>query len=140
MERPMHMLASLAAGIKPGRRYLFELALSLIAYAFVLILTLAIMIHYPAAPFWRPLIALLPMLPAACVCWVVLRQLHRMDEMQRRLQLEALSFAFAGTALVTFGYGFLENAGLPRLSMFSVWPLMAVLWILGLLVNRRRYI
>jgi len=136
----MDTSGNLIDGIKPARRYLYELSLSLIAYAVVLSLTLAIIIHYPGAAFWRPVIALLPMIPAASVCWVVIRQLHRVDELQRRLQFEALAFAFAGTALITFGYGFLENAGLPRLSMFSVWPVMAVLWVVGLVVNRRRYI
>lgn len=59
--------------------------------------------------------------------------------MQRRLQLEALALAFAGTALIAFGYGFLEDAGLPRLSVFVVWPLMAVLWLVGGLAGRMRY-
>jgi hypothetical protein len=139
MEHVVDTSSDLINGIKHSRRYLYELALSLVAYAFVLSLTLGIIINYPAGRFWRPVIALLPMIPAASVCWVVIRQLHRVDEMQRRLQFEALAFAFAGTALITFGYGFLENAGLPRLSMFAVWPLMAVLWIIGLVVNRRRY-
>ena len=52
-------------------------------------------------------------------------------------RLENLSFA--GTAVLTFSYGFLEGLGYPRLSMFSVWPIMAVLWIVGLLLARRRY-
>jgi hypothetical protein len=83
--------------------------------------------------------ALLPMVPGAGVCWAVLRQLRRMDELQRRLQLEALACAFAGTALITFSYGFLENVGFPRVSMFTVWPLMGTLWIGGLYFCRRRY-
>ena len=59
--------------------------------------------------------------------------------MQRKLQLEALAMAFAGTALITFGYGFLEGAGLPKLSMFVVWPIMAALWVIGVTVGRWRY-
>jgi hypothetical protein len=121
------------------RRYIAELSASIAAYVTVLMLSITIQIHAPPAAAWRPAIVLLPMLPAATVCWVVLRQLHRMDELQRRLQFEALAFAFAGTALMTFSYGFLEGAGCPRLSMFTVWPLMAVLWIIGLLINQRRY-
>jgi hypothetical protein len=62
-----------------------------------------------------------------------------MDELQRKLQFEALALAFAGTALLTFGYGFLEGVGLPRLSMFVVWPLMAALWVVGVFIGRVRY-
>ena len=79
------------------------------------------------------------MLACAAAAWVILRELRRMDELQRRIQLEALGFAFAGTALLTFSYGFLEGLGYPRLSMFTVWPVMAALWIVGLLMARRRY-
>jgi hypothetical protein len=70
---------------------------------------------------------------------IVLRELRRMDELQRRIQLEALAFSFAGTAIVSFSYGFLEGLGYPRLSMFTVWPLLAVLWVAGLVLARRRY-
>lgn len=91
-------------------------------------------------PDWlRISLSIAPMLPVAAICWIVFRSISRLDEMQRKLQLEALSLAFAGTALITFGYGFLEGIGLPRLSMFVVWPLMAVLWVAGLVIGRIRY-
>jgi uncharacterized membrane protein SpoIIM required for sporulation len=85
------------------------------------------------------MVCLAPMAGAVWCCWAVLRQLHRLDEMQLRLQLEGLAVAFAGTALLSVSYGFLEGLGYPRLSMFFVWPLMAVLWQIGLLLARRRY-
>lgn len=84
------------------------------------------------------LLSLAPMLPAIFLCVVIIRMIRRMDEMQRKLQVEALALAFAGTALLTFGYGFLEGVGLPRLSMFAVWPVMAGLWVVGVLVGRFR--
>ena len=79
------------------------------------------------------------MLPAIFICGVIIRTIRHLDEMQRKLQFEALAFAFAGTALLTFGYGFLEGAGLPMLSMFVVWPLMAALWVIGTVIGRLRY-
>ena len=42
------------------------------------------------------------------------RFLGRMDELQRRIHLEALGFAFGATAILTFAFGLMENAGLPR--------------------------
>ena len=59
--------------------------------------------------------------------------------MQRKLQFEALALAFAGTALITFSYGFLEGAGFPRISMFAVWPLMAAIWFIGVMIGRLRF-
>ena len=50
-----------------------------------------------------------------------------------------LGLSIAATALLSFGYGFLEGLGYPRLSMFGVWPLMAVLWLIGLALAGRRY-
>ncbi|QFT01732.1 hypothetical protein FIV06_30145 (plasmid) [Labrenzia sp. THAF191b] len=85
------------------------------------------------------LIALSPMLPAAFICGVIIRSIRRLDEMQRKLQFEALALSFAGTALITFGYGFLEGAGFPKLSMFAVWPLMAAIWFVGVMIGRLRF-
>lgn len=87
----------------------------------------------------RILIALSPMLPAAFICGVVVRSIRHLDEMQRKLQFEALALSFAGTALMTFGYGFLEGAGFPKLSMFAVWPLMAAIWFVGVMIGRLRF-
>ncbi len=122
-----------------GRQYYWELGASVVTYTLALVLSLTVLVHYQVGAIWKPVVALLPMAPAAGICWAILRQLHRMDELQRRMQLEALAFAFAGTALVTFSYGFMENAGFPRISMFAVWPLMGALWTIGLVLGRRRY-
>ncbi len=85
------------------------------------------------------LLTLAPMIPALFICGVVVRVIRNLDEMQRKLQLEALAVAFAGTALITFGYGFLEGDGMPRLSMFAVWPLMSALWFTGVMVKLLRH-
>lgn len=89
--------------------------------------------------FVRVLLSLAPMVPAIFICGVIVHVIRRLDEMQRKLQLEALALAFAGTALISFSYGFLEGAGFPRLSMFAVWPTMAALWVVGVIQGRVRY-
>jgi len=67
-------------------------------------------------------------------------QITRLDEMQRRIHLEALSLAFAGTGIFATAYGFLVSAGLPDLEWGVVlWPGMVVLWVVGLLLAHRRY-
>ena len=122
-----------------SKRYLRELMSSIAAYAIVLIISILILNSAPKEAIWRPVVALLPMLPAVFVIIAVVRELKRIDELQQRIQLEALAIAFMGTAFLTFSYGFLENVGFPHISWFAVWPIMAVLWLMGLAISRRRY-
>ena len=122
-----------------SKQYVKELVTTLVVYGATLVGSIALLTHVDVARPWRDLVALSPMLPAAATAWIVLRELRRMDELQRRIQLEALGFSFAGTAILTFSYGFLEGLGYPRLSMFTVWPILAVLWGVGLALARRRY-
>lgn len=122
-----------------SKQYLKELATTLVVYLAVLVGSIELLTHVDVARPWRDLLALSPMIPAATMAWVILRELRRMDELQLRMQLEALGFSFAGTAILTFSYGFLEGLGYPRLSMFTVWPMLATLWILGIALARRRY-
>jgi hypothetical protein len=44
------------------------------------------------------------------------------------VMLENLAVAAAVTAGASLTYGFLENAGFPKLSMFVVWPVMGAVW------------
>jgi len=121
------------------RRYVAELGSGLLAYGAALAVSNAILMQVHVHGVVRQAIALLPMLPALLVCWAILRQLRRLDELQRRLQFEALSMSFAATALLTFSYGFLEGVGYPRLSMFVVWPTMCAFWIIGVGIGSWRY-
>ena len=122
-----------------SKQYLKELSATLAVYGVLLVGSIELLQHAAIAAPWRDVVALSPMLAALAMAWVILRELRRMDELQRRIQLEALGFSFAGTAILTFSYGFLEGLGYPRLSMFTVWPMLAALWIVGLAVARRRY-
>lgn len=119
-------------------RYLVELGLALFAYIALLVGSLFVLPQV-SDPLARTLVALSPMLPAVLLVFTVVRQLRRIDEFQQRIQLEALGLAFAGTAVLSFGYGFLENVGFPELTMFAVWPLMATLWVIGLCISHLRY-
>ena len=124
-----------------SRRYLAEFTGAVFAYGAVLAASVfALSTDAARDAAWRAPVALAPMLPAAAVLLVVVRQLGRIDELQRRIQFEALAFAFGGTAMVTFGYGFLEeNVGFAHLNWFFVWPVMAALWLVGLWFPKRRY-
>lgn len=113
--------------------------LSMLAYAVTLMVSLRLLAGGIDSNVAAVAITLAPMVPAMILCWSIIGVIRRLDELQRRLQLEAFALAFAGTALVTFSYGFLENIGFPKLSAFVVWPIMCGLWIAGVLLGRLRY-
>ena len=85
-------------------------------------------------------LALLPMVPAVWAMSGWLDAVRSMDELQRRIHSEAGLFSLGLTAVLTFSYGFLEiYLGLPRLSMFVVWLIIAPAFGLGNFLVRRRY-
>jgi hypothetical protein len=122
------------------KRYNFEMGAALALYSVVLMASIFLLLRLQDANLvLRTVITLTPVIPAALICWAVVRQLRRLDEMHLRIQFEALGFAFAASALLTFSYGFLENVGAPHLPWLWVWPVMGLMWIIGLQVARRRY-
>jgi hypothetical protein len=121
-----------------NQRYLREFSAAMVAYTLVLVVSLTALKGVGDSSIWRYPLAVLPVLPGVAALIAFVRRLRDMDELERRIQFEALGIAFAVTILVTFTYGFLENAGLPRLSAIWVTPFMIAAWgVSSLLVNRR---
>ena len=121
------------------RRYVIELLAAVALYGVLLVgMNWADHRWHPTgAP--RIALALLPMIGCVAALIAIMRGIRRLDELQRRVQFEAIVFAFAVTALGTFGWGFLEGAGLPHLRAFSVWPIMGVSWGFGCALANWRY-
>lgn len=122
-----------------SKQYLLELGGAFALYAILLVG--AGMVERTLAPAgsFKLAINLMPMIGAVAASWAILRALWRMDEMQRRIQFDAIAMSFLGTALITFGWGFAEGAGMPQMRAFAVWPIMGVLWGLGVFVAQWRY-
>jgi hypothetical protein len=123
--------------VAAGRAYARELAIAMAAYTVAVIVTVKLTPDIDGtlrAPF-----VLIPLIPAAFALRAYLRFLGRMDELGRRIQLEALAIGFGAAGMLTFAYGFLENAGFPRLSYIFVFPLMIALWGIGAAIATRRY-
>ncbi|MGH7763844.1 MAG: hypothetical protein ACREOM_05450 [Candidatus Dormibacteraceae bacterium] len=104
-----------------------EFGLVVLAYMMVLVGCVTVVQANPTAD-WRYYVAAVPAVPALLLVWLFVRALGRLDEVNKQIQLRAFGFAAGMTALVTFGYGFLEGVGLPYLSGVLVLPLMAILW------------
>lgn len=111
---------------------------AMLAYVLLVVVSVALIHRDPQAP-WRYALAVTPVVPAFFALLAFIRFLGRMDELQRRIQLEAIGFGFAATSMLTFTYGFLEDVGFPSLSYIWVLPLMAMLWGLGVGLASRRY-
>ncbi len=121
------------------KKYFIEFGIAMVSYVALLLLSMFLLKSMDGDSPFRAPIALLPMIPAVGILWVVIRQLRVMDELQRKIQFEALSWAFGLTAVTTFSYGFLETVGFPRLSYFLVWPVMGAFWIIALWFSKKRY-
>ena len=108
-------------------RYIAEMSGGFVLYALVLVL-----VHRFGFPMHkgigRTLLLVSPTLPFLLIVWAVVRQFRRMDEYGRLILLESIAMAFGVTAGWVVTYGFMENAGYPRLSMFTVWMVMMSAW------------
>lgn len=111
-----------------NRRYQKELGFALLLYMALLVGALLLSADMQAGAL-RTALLLSPMLALALAVRAIVRLVRDTDEFLRKSMLEQLAIAAAGTAGITFTYGFLEMAGFPKLSMFMVWPLMGALWV-----------
>jgi hypothetical protein len=87
----------------------------------------------------RAVISVLPVIPVMYGMFAYLRFLRGVDELQRRIHLEAVGFSLALTSIITLTLGFLERVGIQTLGMVWVMPLIIMLWSLGLAIANRRY-
>ncbi len=84
-------------------------------------------------------------LPVTAFTWfivTVVRDIRQLDELQRRIQLEALAVAYPSAVLLVFALGFLERAGIvfPGFTnLRDVWPLTILPYWVGMAIATRRY-
>lgn len=114
------------------------LLLPLILYIGALVLSSTWLSANPVSA-WRPVVALLPILPGLFIALGVVRAILRLDEMEQRIILEAAAISLAGSWVLVLSLGFLESAGYPGLNGVYVALVMAVLLFFGKLWAGRRY-
>ena len=97
------------------------------------------------SPGWRVGAALTPLLPGVFYLLSLLRSFRAMDELQRRIQVEAWILALAGTVVVNTVLNVLNANGIgpaayPHgLQIGGVYITMYLLWSVGFTVSRLRY-
>ncbi len=125
------------------RRYTREILLAMAAYAVAVVISLFLLRRAELDAPVRALLALLPVPPIAFVMRAMVRYIRDVDEMQQRIELEAVSI---GTALVCVAYmagGFLQAAkviDVPAASaMIWVFPFICAAYGVAKAIVVRRY-
>jgi hypothetical protein len=86
--------------------------------------------------------SLLPFAPALPGCLLIIylgNALSKLDELQRRIQVEAIAIGFGITAIVSLIYGLLGLAGNPQPNWMLVPVIMTFSWLIGKLWTRWKY-
>lgn len=121
-----------------NRRYARDFGIAMTAYV-VLVPVSVWLCKTNQTSALRYLFASLPVLPAAVAMWASVRAIRNLDELQRRIEMEAQAFAFVGTCLLTLTWGFMQNAGIPQADIVWVAPLLIALRSIGQMISSRRY-
>ena len=94
------------------------------------------------ADWSRLAVALAPIVPFVAFLWSFIRTMRAADELERRIQLEALAIAYP-LAIVLIMLLALVQLAVPLnpndWSYRHVWPLLFVLYFIGIALARRRY-
>ena len=102
--------------------------------------------RYPEwSPLLRGLLALVPLIPGLLYMRSCMRFVRGLDELQRRIQLDALIFAAMGTVMVGMAVNTLIAHEVPLgflrhgLGIGESFVLLFFLWLVGSAVANRRY-
>jgi hypothetical protein len=146
MDKPI-----LPDSVQPGRHYSFRADMKLNAWAFVAVVmafSSRIALHRSAE--WgvplRILVALSPLLPSLLYVRSIARWIRGMDELQRRIQVEACLFATTGTIFLATAFNLLGMAGVLQATRIQngvgwegMFASVVAFFVLGNFVVNRNY-
>jgi hypothetical protein len=112
-----------------GRTYLIEFSLALALYVAIILARPWLIAHTPNVAL-ADAAKIAPALPVWLMFAAVWRHYQRIDEFDKLkfLQTLAIAFGIGSCAIVT--YSFLQDAGLPALTITWAWPTLAASWII----------
>lgn len=114
------------------KRYFKEFGISMGFYVVAVIVSTTILNNFEFPQIAQIIITLIPVIPTIFVVISIMRALNDSDELQKRIQLQAVTFSAITTGLITFSYGFLENIGFPPFPSIWILPMMFFLWGMSL--------
>ena len=127
-----------------GRRYLAALWPALVAYSLTLFASIFLIRRGIESVPLRGLVAVLPVLPIGLMMLAALRYLREIDELQRRIETEAIGAASLLVALLYFAGGMLQKAKVldidAGVAMIWVFPLLCATYGIAKMILTRRYL
>ena len=109
---------------------------------FVLYFVARMLLERPGTPLVRVLISLAPVPAFIWFLRDLVRGMRGLDELELRIQLEALAVAFPLTMVLIMTLGLVQVA-IPLSpddwSYRHIWPFLFVFYLVGLTIARRRY-
>jgi uncharacterized protein YjeT (DUF2065 family) len=127
-----------------GRRYLRALWPILVGYSLTLFLSVYLVKRGIDSVPLRALVAVLPALAIAFLMRAALRYLREIDELQRRIETEAIGIASLLVSLLYFAGGLLQKAKVfdldAAMAMIWVFPLICASYGIAKMVLTRRYL
>ena len=109
----------------------------LVAFGFVYVGAIAALHFVAMSRASQILVALAPAPVFGLYLWRVIRGIRRLDELEQRIQLEALAIAYPVSLLLLMTLGLLQtvDALAPRYSEFlKIWPVVAWLYVMGVFI------
>lgn len=124
------------------KRYSREMMVAMGGYAVLLFTSIWLLKHVDTTGL-RAVIALLPVPPIALMLRAMIRYIRDADELQQRIELQAVSFATAFVSLLYLSGGLLQTARVldvpASAAMIWVFPLVCLGYGLAKIVVARRY-
>lgn len=126
---------------KAAKQYTVEMLTSMaLLYPGALFLANYLYESFKLEFIWLTLVALLPVLPGLWALTAIFRFVRKLDELQRRIQLEAAVFSLVITLLFTFTYGFMQHfLQLPLVPLHWITTLLIGAWGVGVGIGNRKY-
>jgi hypothetical protein len=114
------------------------LLIPLVLYLGLIALSLSWIESHPGSA-WRYPAALVPMLPGIWIAWGLVRATRKLDELGRKILLEAMAVSFCFTLVLTLSLGLLGMAGLPQPNAVYISLFMVILLLIGKLLVTGKY-
>ena len=126
-----------------AKRYMRVLWPALVAYSLVLFLSVWLIKQGIDSVPLRGLVAVLPVLPIGVMMLAAMRYLREIDELQRRIETEAIGIASLLVSLLYFAGGMLQKAKVidldAAMAMIWVFPLLCGTYGIAKMILARRY-
>ncbi len=125
--------------MRSSRSYLKPFIISI--FLFVITLGLAVMAEalvYQSL-FLRYTVLLIPLIPLIFAAFYFSKGIGALDELQQRVQIEALAFGLGALVLVGIAIGLLQLADVPGPNWIWVTFLGSLFWGIGLLLASRKF-